>query len=70
MLVLAQDPAWVAALEKEPGLAQGLSSGVGFAVAGHQLFVTSVTPYTGGRLFYECVAVANGSHPAVTAGAQ
>jgi nitrogen PTS system EIIA component len=67
VFVLAQDPAWVAALEKEPGLAQGLSSGAAFPFAGHQLFVTNLTPYTGGRVFYECVAVANGS-PA--AGAQ
>lgn len=70
VFVLAQDPAWVAALEKEPGLAQGLSGGAGFSVAGHQLFVTGMTPYTGGRLLYECVAVANGSQAAVSAGAQ
>jgi mannitol/fructose-specific phosphotransferase system IIA component (Ntr-type) len=61
VFVLAQDPAWVAALEKESGLAQGLASGAAFSVAGHQLFVTNQTPYTGGRLLYECVAVANGS---------
>ena len=67
VLVLAQDAAWVAALEKEPGLTQGLASGAAFPFAGHQLFVTNLTPYTGGRLLYECVAVANGS-PA--AGAQ
>jgi mannitol/fructose-specific phosphotransferase system IIA component (Ntr-type) len=64
VFVLSQDPAWVAALEKEPGLAQGLSSGAAFLLAGHQLFVTSVAPYTGGRLFYECVAFANGSQVA------
>ena len=64
VFVLAQDPTWVAALEKETGLAQGLSSGTAFTVAGHQLFVTNLTPYTGGRLLYECVAVANGSPPA------
>ena len=64
VFVLTQDAAWVAALEKEPGLAQGLASGAAFPVAGHQLFVTNLTPYTGGRLLYECVAVANGSQAA------
>jgi nitrogen PTS system EIIA component len=64
VFVLAQDPAWVAALEKEPGLASGLASGTAFPIAGHQLFVTNLTPYAGGRLLYECVAVANGSQAA------
>jgi hypothetical protein len=64
VFVLAQDPAWVTALEKEPGLAQGLSSGAAFLLAGHQLFVTSLTPYPGGRLLYQCVAFANGSQVA------
>jgi hypothetical protein len=70
VFVLAKDQAWVAALEKEPGLAQGLASGTAFSVAGHQLFVTNLTPYTGGRLFYECVAVGNGPQVAGVAGTQ
>jgi hypothetical protein len=61
VFVLAPDPAWVAALEKDPGLSQGLASGAEFAAAGHQLFVTNQTTYPGGRLLYQCVAFANGS---------
>jgi mannitol/fructose-specific phosphotransferase system IIA component (Ntr-type) len=70
VFVLAKDPAWVVALEKEPGLAQGLASGTSFSVAGHQLFVINLTPYTGGRLLYECVAMANGAQVAGAAGNQ
>jgi PTS system nitrogen regulatory IIA component len=70
VFVLAQDPAWVAALEKEPGLAQGLSSGAAFLLAGHQLFVTSLTLFPGGRLLYQCVAFANGSQVAGAVAAQ
>ena len=61
VMVLAQDPGWVALLEKEPGLAQRLAGGVPFAVSGHQLIVTNTTTYSGGQVFHQCVAVANGS---------
>ena len=57
IMVLAQDPGWVALLEKESGLAQRLAAGVPFTVAGYQLHVTNTTTYSGGRVFYECVAV-------------
>ena len=59
VFVLAQDPAWVARLEKEPGLAQRLSGGVPFVAAGQQLHVTNSMTYPGGRVLYQCVAVAN-----------
>jgi mannitol/fructose-specific phosphotransferase system IIA component (Ntr-type) len=61
VMALAHDPGWVALLEKEPGLAQHLASGVPFAVAGHQVIVTNSTTYSGGRVFHQCVAVASGS---------
>jgi mannitol/fructose-specific phosphotransferase system IIA component (Ntr-type) len=61
VFVLAQDADWVAALEKETGLAQGLSGNAILNVAGHQLFVTGSTPYPGGRVLYQCVAIMNGS---------
>jgi mannitol/fructose-specific phosphotransferase system IIA component (Ntr-type) len=61
VLVLAQDPEWVAQLEKEPGLAQRLSGGSPFAAAGHQLHVTGSTAYPGGRVLYQCVALAIGA---------
>jgi len=50
VMVLAQDPGWVALLEKEPGLAQRLAAGA-FRVSGHQLIVTNTTTYSGGRVF-------------------
>jgi PTS system nitrogen regulatory IIA component len=61
VFVLAQDADWVAALEKETGLAQGLSGNAILNVAGHQLFITGSTPYPGGRVLYQCVAIMNGS---------
>ena len=61
VFVLAQDADWVAALEKETGLAQGLSGNAILNAAGHQLFVTGSTPYPGGRVLYQCVAIMNGS---------
>jgi hypothetical protein len=60
-MVLAHEPGLVALLEKEPGLPQRLAGGVAFAVAGHQLLVTNSTTYSGGRIFYQCVAVMGGS---------
>ncbi len=61
VMVLAHEPGLVALLEKEPGLPQRLAGGVAFAVAGHQLLVTNSTTYSGGRIFYQCVAVMGGS---------
>ncbi len=61
VVVLSQDPSWVALLEKEPGLAPRFAGGAPFGVAGRQLFVSSVTTYSGGRVLYQCVAVAGGS---------
>ncbi len=60
VFVLATDPEFAAALEKDAALAQRLSGGAPFPVNGRQVFVTSVTPYPGGRVLYQCVAVANG----------
>jgi mannitol/fructose-specific phosphotransferase system IIA component (Ntr-type) len=61
VVVLSQDAAWMALLEKETTLPQRLASGVPFAVAGFQLFVANTTAYSGGRVYYECVAVTGGS---------
>ncbi len=61
VLVLAQNADWVAALEKEAGLAQGLAASGELAAAGHQLFVLGSTPYAGGRVLYQCVAMVNGA---------
>jgi hypothetical protein len=61
VMVLAHEPGLVTLLEKEPGLPQRLAGGAAFAVAGHQLLVTSSTTYSGGRIFYQCVAVMGGS---------
>ena len=61
VFVLAQDADWAAALEKDAGLAQSLSKNGALTAAGRQLFVTGSTPYYGGRVLYQCVAVVNGS---------
>jgi PTS system nitrogen regulatory IIA component len=58
LLVLAQDADWIAAIEKEDGLAQRLAGGQPFSAAGRQLFVTSATPYPNGRVLYQCVSLA------------
>lgn len=55
--VLAGDAEWVAAMEKESGLAQNLASGAPFSAGGHQLFVTGSTSFSGGRVLYQCVAL-------------
>jgi mannitol/fructose-specific phosphotransferase system IIA component (Ntr-type) len=60
VFVLAQDADWAAALEKDAGLAQNLAKNGALKAAGRQLFVTGSTPYAGGRVLYQCVAVANG----------
>jgi PTS system nitrogen regulatory IIA component len=57
IFVLAQDADYVAAMEKDPGIAQRLAGGAPFAVGDHQLFVTGSTPYPRGRVLYQCVAV-------------
>lgn len=56
-VVLAQDPVWAVLLEKESALAQRLAAGVPFEVGGYELVVTGATPYSGGRVLYECVGV-------------
>jgi nitrogen PTS system EIIA component len=56
-LALVQDGEWLAALEKENGLAQHLSAGTPFTAAGRQVFVTAATAYSGGRTLYQCVAL-------------
>jgi len=58
--VLASDQDLAPALEKEDGLAQRLAAGAPFTAAGHQIYVTGSTQYPGGRILYECFAVANG----------
>lgn len=61
VFVLAQDVEWAATLERETGLAQSLARNAMLTAAGHQLFVTGSTSYSGGRVLYQCVAVMNGS---------
>jgi len=56
--VLAQDADWGAAMEKENGLTQRLATGTSFMTAGRQVHVTGSTAYPGGRVLYQCVAVA------------
>jgi mannitol/fructose-specific phosphotransferase system IIA component (Ntr-type) len=58
VFVLAQDNEWVAALEKDIGLVARLAANAPFLAAGRQVFVTGTTPYTGGRVLYDCVAIA------------
>jgi nitrogen PTS system EIIA component len=57
--VLVQDADWGAAMEKENNLGQRLASGAPFMTAGRQVFVTGTAAYPGGRVFYQCVAVAS-----------
>lgn len=57
VFVLAQDGDWAAALEREDGLAQRLSTGAPFSAAGRQVFVLASTPYPRGRVLYQCVAL-------------
>jgi PTS system nitrogen regulatory IIA component len=59
--VLCSDPDWTAALEKEPGLAQGIAAGAALIIGNQQLFVTGTTAFPRGRVLYQCVAVANGA---------
>lgn len=58
VLVLANDPDWGAALEKDAQLAQRLAAGTPFAAAGRTVFVTGSTPFPAGRVLYQGVAIA------------
>jgi mannitol/fructose-specific phosphotransferase system IIA component (Ntr-type) len=60
-IVLSNDAELVAALEKEPGLAQKLAAAAPFASGRHQVVVTGSAAYAGGRILYQCVAIPNGS---------
>ena len=60
LFVLASESDWGLALEKEDGLAQRLAAGAPFSSPGHQIYVTGSTQFPGGRILYQCVAVANG----------
>lgn len=55
--VLAQDSAWVSALEKDGALAKNLAAGAPFAMAGRQIFVLGSTSFATGRVLYQCVAL-------------
>lgn len=59
--VLAQDADWGAAMERDNGLVQRLAGGTPFTTAGRQVFVTGASAYPGGRILYQCVAVATTS---------
>ena len=59
-LVLAPEPEWVAALEKDGGLAPSLSAGAPFTAGSLNCFVTGSTSYANGRVLYHCVAILNG----------
>jgi mannitol/fructose-specific phosphotransferase system IIA component (Ntr-type) len=56
--VLTQDAVWGASMEKENHLGQRLAGGAPFMAAGRQVFVTSTAAYPGGRVLYQCVALA------------
>ena len=56
-LVLAQDPDWTGAAEKENGLGPRLAEGAPFSLAGRQVFVLGTTAYPGGRVLYQCVSI-------------
>jgi mannitol/fructose-specific phosphotransferase system IIA component (Ntr-type) len=60
-LVLARDGGWAAALEKDPALPHQLPAGAPFTAAGRQIFVLGSIPYGGGRVLYQCVALAPGA---------
>jgi len=58
LFVLTPESDWGQALEKDESLGQHLAAGTPFASAGHLFYVTGSTPYPGGRVLYQCVAVA------------
>jgi len=47
----------VAALEKDPALAQKLAAGAPFSCGRLQVFVSGSTAYAGGRVLYQCVGM-------------
>lgn len=57
-IVLSRDAEWTSLLEKEGGLATRLASGAPFSAGGKQIFVTDSCAYPGGRVLYQCVAIA------------
>lgn len=57
-IVLCAEADWTAALEKETNLAQKLAAAAPFAISGRNIFVTACASYPGGRLSYQCVAMA------------
>jgi nitrogen PTS system EIIA component len=63
LTVLAQDPAWVSALEKEAGLGQRLAGNAPFVCAGRQIFVLGATPFAASRVLYQCVALIPAAQP-------
>jgi len=56
IVVLAQDPDWVNALEREAGVGQRLLAAAPFIVSGRKIFVTGSVAYPRGRTVYQCVA--------------
>lgn len=56
-IVLSQDAAWTAALEKENNLGSRLAGGAPFAAAGRQVFVASSTAYPAGRTLFQCIGI-------------
>jgi nitrogen PTS system EIIA component len=56
--VLSQDAAWNALIEKESGLPLRLASDTSLTLGGRRVFVTGATPYPGGRVLYQCFALA------------
>jgi nitrogen PTS system EIIA component len=57
-LVLAPDAEWGTALEKDNDLSRRLAGGTAFVAGSRQVFVTGATSYPGGRVLYQCVALA------------
>jgi mannitol/fructose-specific phosphotransferase system IIA component (Ntr-type) len=56
-VVLADDAAWVTALEKEDHLARSLAAGPAFVAAGRRIFVLSSHSFAAGRILYHCVTI-------------
>lgn len=59
VFVLAADADWSSAAEKDPAFSSRLAPGAGFAVAGRNVFVTTVTTYPAGRTLYQGVVLTN-----------
>jgi nitrogen PTS system EIIA component len=58
VFVLAPDVEWAAAMEKDNGLASRLAADTPFTSNNRQIFVVNAKPYAGGRILYQCVAIA------------